>query len=289
MTASRSGDRTDLSPKAVALAMGVSESSLKRWIDQGLLSATRTAGGHRRVDLAEVLAFMREHGYSFQDPGAVGLEVGQDPDRLRLLIDGLCSGVVDRVRDLFIAAWLAEGSIAALADGLVRSAMASIGTLWMEGPEGIVVEHISTVTCLQALSQLHHRIPTPPTTAPLAVGGGVANDPDLLPLLVGTMAFQENGWQTINLGPDMPFAGYHAVIAQHRPRLVWLTLSHAAPDAALAREILVLADGLAEHQAHLLVGGRRASELKLEHRDNLLRTSSLGEATAFGRGLLAAS
>ena len=34
-----------VSPKQVAHAMGVSESSLKRWCDQGLIPTVRTAAG----------------------------------------------------------------------------------------------------------------------------------------------------------------------------------------------------------------------------------------------------
>jgi excisionase family DNA binding protein len=44
-----------VTPKQVAQAINVSESSLKRWCDQGLLTAIRTAGGHRRLALAAAL------------------------------------------------------------------------------------------------------------------------------------------------------------------------------------------------------------------------------------------
>ena len=47
-----------LSPKQVARALGVSESSLKRWCDKGLIPTERTAGGHRRLPLAGVLDFL---------------------------------------------------------------------------------------------------------------------------------------------------------------------------------------------------------------------------------------
>jgi excisionase family DNA binding protein len=62
-----------LSPRQLATAIGVSESSLKRWIDDGLLSAARTAGKHRRIPLAEAIRFIRSQRAPLVRPDALGL------------------------------------------------------------------------------------------------------------------------------------------------------------------------------------------------------------------------
>jgi excisionase family DNA binding protein len=51
-----------LSPRELAAAVGVSESSLKRWADEGRVKVARTAGGHRRIELAEAVRFIRQSG-----------------------------------------------------------------------------------------------------------------------------------------------------------------------------------------------------------------------------------
>ena len=67
-----------VSPKQVARAIGVSESSLKRWCDQGLIKTVRTAGGHRKMDIAEVLRYVREQDHKLVSPEILGLPpVGQ--------------------------------------------------------------------------------------------------------------------------------------------------------------------------------------------------------------------
>ncbi|MEI6235767.1 MAG: helix-turn-helix domain-containing protein, partial [Planctomycetota bacterium] len=62
----------ELSPKQVALALGVSEASLKRWCDNGLLDSTRTAGGHRRISRGSVMAFLREREQPAVRPELLG-------------------------------------------------------------------------------------------------------------------------------------------------------------------------------------------------------------------------
>src|SRR5215467_4178610 len=52
--------KTLLTPKDLADAVGVSESSMRRWLDTGKIRMTRTAGGHRRIELAEALRFVGE-------------------------------------------------------------------------------------------------------------------------------------------------------------------------------------------------------------------------------------
>lgn len=49
-----------VSPRDLARAAGVSESSVKRWCDQGLIPVIKTAGGHRRLSLDAAIEFLSQ-------------------------------------------------------------------------------------------------------------------------------------------------------------------------------------------------------------------------------------
>ena len=75
-----------LSPKQVAEAIGASESSLKRWCDQGLITTVKTAGGHRRISVQEALRFVREQKHSVVEPHILSMPA--TTDRIARRIEG---------------------------------------------------------------------------------------------------------------------------------------------------------------------------------------------------------
>src|SRR5688572_32988244 len=72
-TPSEEQHRPLVSPRDIANAIGASESSLRRWIDSGEIRISRTAGGHRRILLADAVAFIRKMGATVIRPQALGL------------------------------------------------------------------------------------------------------------------------------------------------------------------------------------------------------------------------
>ncbi len=56
----------------------VSYNTIKNWIKRDLLDAYRTAGGHLRIDIADLEVFCREHGIPMEDK--------KDPMRRKVLI-----------------------------------------------------------------------------------------------------------------------------------------------------------------------------------------------------------
>jgi excisionase family DNA binding protein len=277
-----------LSPKDLARVIGVSESSLKRWIDDGELPASRTHGGHRRVHRADALHFIRQRRYTVQDPAPLGIALipSTAPDeplaiqlqRAMSAADGLA------VRSLLISAYANGMAISDLCDGPIRLALEAIGTLWHHDPAGIVIEHQATDTCLQALWALRAYLPEPGPAAPMAIGAALSGDPYLLPSLMAAVALHACGYRTVNLGPDPPLSALRIACAKHQPRLLWIAISTADSAQASRGHLQRLIDD--HRQLAVVVGGRQAEAAHLEARPHLLRSRSMSEVVAYARGLL---
>lgn len=251
-----------LSPRELADALGVSESSLKRWVDAGKIVAFRTEGGHRRIALDEAVRFIRDTHAPIARPDILGLPEDAVLQRATLggnarLLELLLEGDVEGVRGFLLARYLAGAAIAELADGPIRDAMHALGELWHHEQTGIFVEHRGTDACLQGIGYLRSMI-EPPPNAPLALGGGPEDDPYIIAPLLASMVTTVAGFRTVNLGPDTPLSALQEAVQHHHPRVVWLSASSPV-NPARARAISRWLGSLDDVAA--FVGGRHGEAL----------------------------
>lgn len=275
-----------LSPKDLAEAIGVSESSLKRWADSGRIAVMRTEGGHRRIDLAEAVRFVRESGATLVRPDVLGLAeiaaVANDDGQGEALYQHLAAGNLPEVRGLLLGMYVRGQSVAAIADGPIQSAMARLGERWRHDPAGVFIEHRATDVIVQAVTQLRALI-EPPPDAVRAVGGAPSGDPYLVPSMLAATVLAGEGVRAINLGPDTPIGSLRHAVEHHRPHLVWLSLS--SPSAAsLAGELGRFARELELEGITLVIGGRHRADVAARA---MTVVSTMAELAAFARGLSA--
>lgn len=282
--------KTSLSPKELAQAVGASESSLKRWVDSGVVEAVRTAGGHRRIPIAEAVRFIREHRMQVLNPAALGISelasvaADQSAGAEEPLYEALLAGRAPEARGLILGAYLGGIPIAEICDGPVRASMHRLGELWKHDRAGVFLEHRATEICIQAMTQLRLML-EPPEGAPVAVGGAPAGDPYLLPSMMAATVLLAEGYRAVNLGPDTPVDTLLAAIAEHDPLLVWLSVSTRTVMESLEPALGRIAEAIGARHGRLVVGGRVRAELIRRVPPGVETLSSMAELAAFARGL----
>ena len=261
-----------LSPKDLARAIGMSESSLKRWADKGLLEVTRTAGGHRRITVRDAIKFIRNRRLRVLRPDAIGLpsqsvESVQSLDEVgQLLLDHVTEGRMDDAWHLLMGQYLSGASIAELGDGPIRSALTELGDRWDHDPDGIFIEHRATDLCMRVIQQMRH-LASPNRPSFRATGGGISDDPYLLPSMLVASVISENGGDATNLGPNTPVDVLRIDSVKRpegeRPDLVWISISVLDEPVSTGREISKFAHECHEQGILLAVGGRDIEQLSL--------------------------
>lgn len=285
------------SPKEVARRLGVSESSVKRWLDQGLVPVLRTAGGHRRVSeesLDELLnqlkataGFPRLSVVSgepepLSGPGTAASAridpaggAAADPllqwdfarqpegppavkDLADVFTEALMHGREDecfRLADRLVASGF---PMATAVDLLATTAMHCLGKRWELGEMAIYQERRACGIVKDLIQRLKQRLPVA-QGGPVAIGGTTQGDHYELPTALVELSLCERGWNALSLGCNLPVSEFLAAVAEYRPRVLWISLSHIQDEDALVADFNRLAAGIPKETA-ILIGGRAATD-----------------------------
>lgn len=283
--------KSTLSPRELALAIGVSESTLKRWIDAGRIDAQRTAGGHRRVPVEEAVRFLRRSGRAPEKPDQLGLFPlagrGLDQTAEQFYELALAGRGAEACR-LLLSAWVAGSELAELCDEVLAPTMVRVGEAWDGATAGVYVEHRATSIALQALDRLTPFLDLAPESgaAPVALGGAVAGDPSVLPSLMASAVLTSEGFRTVDLGANTPVQAFAEAVDDVAPTLVWMSVSYLADEARQPQEIRQLVARLTGRGVGVLLGGRVVGQLGIAPSALVRVGGSMGELVKLARELL---
>ena len=252
------------SPRQLADALGVSESSVKRWCDQGLIEVERTAGGHRRMTLPAVLRFLRASGVPLARPRLLGLAgfeaaAGAPGAAHERLLAAFAAGDEEGVRGTLFGLFAAGRSLADVCDREIATAFAEIGSHWQHGRIEVYQERRAVEVCLRVLLDLRAALDRPAAGAPRACGATLQGDWSTLPTTMAELALREIGWEARSLGAGQPAATLAAAVDAEAPRLFWLSISYAASMERLRADLDTVHDACLARGTALAVGGRAAT------------------------------
>jgi len=243
----------NLTTKEVARLLLVSEATVKRWADDGLLLPKKTAGGHRRFSIQSVALFRRKQGIApaAQSP-TKRVRKKMVPGKLpsaESFGDLLLSENEAEATAQLIDAYLQNHALATLFDTTLTNAMHRVGDLWFNGTITIADEHLATRVMLSALQKLRSIVVPVQATGLQAVCCGIEGDLHELPIHLAEIIFESEGWNVSNLGPNTPLFTLRDMVAQKKPDLVCISarsigdLDRATAEYAQFRKIMEKING----------------------------------------------
>lgn len=260
-----------LTSKEVARLLAVSEASVKRWADNGLLPTHKTPGGHRRF-LPSDIAFFRDEtlpqsgrptnrsATSISAFGPASRELPLPTAVGESLFESLVAGDKDTTSELFIRLHLDGISVATLADEFLCPAMRKVGDLWHQGTMTVAEEHVASRTALEALSSLRSTF--------RRTGDGLRalcctteGDFHEIPIQVAALMLEASGWDAINLGASTPFYSLAEAVERFSPRLVCIASTRLEGLDRGAREFAELRKIAQRKRTIIAVGGAGFSEV----------------------------
>lgn len=275
---------SSFSPKQVAQALQVSESSVKRWCDRGVIRTDRTHGGHRRIPLEYLMEFLESTNRRIIDPHAIGLQdhrqlnrdalaglelqAVQRSDDDSLVSDSmlreqferaLLAGDEEQCRKVISSWYTIHGGMVSVADELLAPTFHAIGELWECGRADVYQERRGCEICIRLIHELRRLVSEPLPDSPLAMGGTSENDHYQVANQLIEIIFREAGWRTISLGSAVPFSSMLSAIERYRPRVYWLSVSYIADEENFLKQFQDFATAIPSGTM-LVVGGRCLTE-----------------------------
>lgn len=280
-----------ITTRQAAQALGVSEASLKRWCDRGLLPTARTPGGHRRLPLSGLVEFVRARHLELVQPGLLGLpelnrrSPGDRPALREALQAALEAADEPAFRRLLLGSYLAGTPAVELLDDLVAPAFRAIGDRWAHGEVAVYAERRAVELCARELHQLRMFLPALPPEAPQAIGGTLTGDPYSLPTTMVEIALREAGWRAQSYGCGLPAATLIDALQHVRPRVLWLSVNAFETEPKFLEDYGTLFAAAQKLGVAVLVGGRLLTAGLRERIQYSAYGDNLRHAVAFVRAL----
>lgn len=263
-----------IATREVASMLGVTETTVKRWADEGVIPCVRTPGGHRKFLLKDVVEFAQQQGLTVAGVQPPPMSAEQT-EQLRL---GVALGDFSRIANvlkeealqadrqglLSLLLYLTKSHIGLpiIADEVIRPAFTEIGELWMKGKLGVNQEHAATQAMLEALirvaGDLHHK----PGKEMAVVCAGPEHELHEIGLRCLAYSLEGEGWDVHYIGANTPLDAMLRLLRTSHPQLVCISITIVRRRKELQEFVHRLYTATKAYGGTLIIGGQGAQEFQ---------------------------
>lgn len=246
----------------VARLCRVSDATVKRWEEAGLLRSERTTGGHRRFRAEEVARFQREYELGLKQRHG-DESVARTTNRARdkknysdsAFLQSLIGGSEEAASNVLFTAHLEGRPLAEIIDRLICPAMREIGELWHREEISVAQEHLATRTVLAAVYKLRTTLPVPEMKSGLAICCAMEGDLHELPTILAQIAIENEGLEVVNFGAGTPLYGLADEVFRHSPNFVCISATVISDLERQTRDYRNFREKTARLEIPVLLGG----------------------------------
>ena len=262
-----------LTTKEVARLCRVSDATVKRWQDAGLLVSERTSGGHRRFRAEEVARFQRENNLGLKichgDESAQSATTRrrakksyssysefEEGSSASLFFHALIAGREEEATAILINDFLHGVLLAEIFDKTIAQAMRVIGELWMRDELTVAQEHLATRATLNAVHKLRNIVPIAKPNGKMAMCCAIEGDFHELSTHLAQMIFESEGWEVLNFGANTPLFSFAEEVLQHSPEALCISATIITDIDRLSRDYREFQTKIGKLKIPVIVGGR---------------------------------
>lgn len=253
-----------LTTREVARLCRVSDATVKRWAEAGLLKSERTSGGHRRFRTEEVARFQREQVLGLKQTHADDSIISATSRRRgagsknyldSALFNSLIVGCEEATANILVNEYLNGKSLTLIFDDFVCPAMRRIGEFWFAGKISITQEHLATRAARDGIYKLRNALVLPEMSGALAMCCSLEGDFHELPTFLAQISIENEGWEVVNFGANTPLYSLADEVSQYLPALICISVTTLNDIERLSRDYKNFTEQTVKYKIPIVMGG----------------------------------
>ncbi len=250
-----------LTTREVARLCRVSDATVKRWEEAGLIKSERTNGGHRRFRADEIARFQRDQVLGLkQSHGDESIYISQTRRRRSSepvsLFQSLVAGSEEEAANFILKALINGTDLVKIFDDMISPAMRQVGEMWLRGELSVAQEHLATRAAHSAVNKLRAAAPVPRITGELAFCAALEGDYHELPTHLAQITIESRGWEVMNFGANTPLFSLGEEVIYHSPEAICISVSFLGDLDRLSRDYKLFREQVAKLGIPVIIGGR---------------------------------
>ncbi len=218
------------SAPALAKLLEVNVSTIKRWVDKGILKAEITSGGHRRVSADDLAVFVAKQKKLKKNSYIIGRLAKQSVLSPQHSWEGyyyfLFSNTSLSSRNILEEYFLRGVKLVEIIEQIILPVLAKVGQAWEQGRLSIYEEHRMVFLLRSDLIRLDRMIPAVTSAkSPAVVLACVKDENHEIPLFLLHLLLKQAGFKTIILGINTPAQDTALAVAKNKAKILCLTKS----------------------------------------------------------------